>query len=180
MKSFHLKLLVTLAIVLIYHRNTNAAGNKDYKAFCSIMSKLIESADQHFENIMGPLKDSSEGVKTWKSKIDFPGVVTSSVKDEVVVSRYYRGDFKSVKKEAIQVQYDKYLKFLDQCMTAKGYKIQKMPNEKGTSDFDDIIYRLPDDSPIPIEKRPFIRMTVNYNDVENLYNISIYVNENFL
>ena len=167
MKTLQKTILVILLMIIPFTFKIHASnqGDKDYKVFCEAMGKLIAATDDGFEKITWKIIDSAGGVRKWNSKVGLPGVVKSRIVDEMVISKYYLGEYKGTKKiDDIKVQYEKYAQYLDKYMTSIGYHIQKSHNEDGADDFDDIIYRMAKDSPLPIEKQPFIKMNVNYND----------------
>jgi hypothetical protein len=183
MKTSQKSILILILMMLPFSIKIHASGkgDKDYKAFSNAMGKLLDATDDGFEKITGPIIDSVGGMKRWSSKTGLPGAEQSMIIDEMVISKYYMGIFKgTLKKEEIQAQYNKYAQYLDQFMTSKNYHIQKAPNETSAPDFEDIIYRMAEDSPLPIEKQPFIKMNVTYNNETNEYSLTIYVNQNFL
>jgi hypothetical protein len=155
--------------------------DKEYEKFCEAMGKILAATDKSFAGIMGKITDSTDGVRTWKSKIDLPNVKSSYIRDEMVISKYYRGQFKNVASiDLMKAEYNKYYQYLDKCMKASGYELQKMPNDKGLKDFDDIIYRLPKDSPLPLDKQPFVKMEVVFDESNSVYYLTITINESFL
>ena len=157
--------------------------DKEYKAFSVALTNLIKAAGsaKGLDTIIGEPVKSDDEYKTWKPKIDLPGAAKSYIKDEVVVSKCYFCEFKGIKDEKVaKALYEKYLAYLEKCMVPLGFHIQKMPNDRGFPDFDDIIYRMADDSPIPIEKRPFLKMNLRFDPEIQMHYISITVFESFL
>jgi hypothetical protein len=154
--------------------------DKEYTAFCKALGKIIDAASNGLNTVLGDQITSEDEFKTWKSKLNLPGITKAYIKDEMVVSKYYYARYERQTEDSVRALYKKYYAYLEKCMVPKGFHIQKTPNDRGFDDIEDIVYRMSDDSPIPIEKRPFLQMSVTYDNVHLVYFLSITVYENFL
>ncbi len=165
-------------LILVVATSASAMVYGQSDEFCRAVSAITRDAPNQFRNVRGNALNAGLNAFIWASSIKVPGTINSRFVGSSGL--FYEGAlFQSKNKDEVAPAYDKYKSMLNECLSAKGYKMANHPNfYQGMTAYKKLVFMQEiDPGTKQVSPPPHITMEVTYNKDMSLYTIVFYIFE---